>query len=171
MLISGVDLKKRNTSTVTILRDGQKIPLIVTSLPFAFWPNMRARGLSRFPEPPMKPKMNGRKYEVDPITKRVITEPDTNDHTYLEERARISRRLQAVRIREYLREDSRIDWGVSEPEGMDHQEWVTYADALATSIENSGLTEDEIAEIINEGEKTGKPVDIEAGVNDFLEQD
>lgn len=169
MKIANVNLKKQNVGSVVIQRDGNPVVIVVCPLPNNFSSRMKSHGLGIYPEPPMKPKRDGKKFVTDKTTGQPVLEADVDDPAYVAEHAAVSRRIGAVMFREILRLDPNVSWDDPEPAAdASNQQWQDFADAIAVAIDNSGLTNSEIAAIKEESFRVARPIDVVQGAEDFL---
>lgn len=161
MKFKGSKLVQKNSTTVTIKKGKEELEFIVTPLPMGFWHKMQSVGLSAYPAP-KKVALTDSKGTVvrNRDTGKVEVIEDTKDPDYQMKSAVVSRRIRAVQLVTLLRDDPNVEWESEEPKGTEASQWQNYADQILKELEETSLTDDEVAEIINEGEMQAVIVDL-----------
>lgn len=161
MRYKGKPLVQKNSTTVSFRKGDEVIEFIVSPLPMGWWQKMQAIGVSIYPEP-KKIALTDSKGTVvrsKDTGKAEVTEL-TDDPEYKKSVALTSRRIGVLRLACLLRDDPNIEWESQEPSGLNVSDWQAYADSLLDELKGSSLTDDEIAEILNEGESSACVLDV-----------
>lgn len=161
MKYKGKELVQKNSTTVSIKKGEEVLEFVVTPLPMSFWPKMQSIGLSVYPSPKKVPLFDSNGVAVrNRDTGKVEVVEDESDPQYKKAVATVSRRVRAVQLVAFLRDDPHIEWDSKEPETNKLEEWTNYADGILKELENTSLTDEEIGTIINEGDDLSCMVDL-----------
>lgn len=162
MKYRGKELVQKNSTTVTIKKGDDKLEFVVTPLPMGFWPRMQSLGVSVYPSPKKMPLFDSKGVAVrNRETGKVEVIDDTDDPVYKTRVALVSRRVRAIQLVTLLRDDPNIEWDAKEPPGNETKEWEEYADNILKELEETTLTDEEIAELLTEGDLLSCVVDLE----------
>lgn len=169
MKFKGKSLVQKNSSTVSIKKGDETFEFIVTPLPMGFWPKMQSVGLSVYPSPKKIPLFDSKGVAVrNRDTGKVEVVDDTDDPQYKTKVALVSRRVRAVQLVYLLRDDPNVEWESKEPTSTDPKEWEAYADSILNELGETSLTDEEIAEILTEGDMQSVVIDIEKVADEEL---
>lgn len=161
MKFGGKTLTVKNKKKISLERcDGnetQVIELTVTPLPFDFLDLLKSRGAFKNVEPPkgyveLKPGV----FKRDPVTNAPVVEPNRNDPTYQRESQLQYRRMQALALREALKNDPTVEYECQEPKpDAPPVEWERYADEMVKEVYDleKGLTQREVDLVIEASAK------------------
>jgi hypothetical protein len=163
-------LIQKNSTVVRFFKDGEELEFIVSPLPMGWWNQMQTIGVSSYPKPKLVPLRDPKKdiYVVNKNTGKVETVEDRNDPEYLKQVALVGRRLRVLQLVTHLRDDQNVEFESKKPETYNVKDWQDYADKLNEELLGTSLTEEEISKIVDEGEKLGCVLDIEAIADDEL---
>jgi hypothetical protein len=173
MRISGKALTSRNTKTIEFQRGDEKVEITVCSLPPGYESRITALGFYRDPpKPPLKAKQAASGVYVKGEKGKVEYEEDRTDAKWRAAVTLYNSRLRAMKVCEMLSLDSKIEFETAKPAENTLEAWQAYADSIWAELESteSGLTEAEIAAVIEIGEALESTIDLVAALKDFLPQ-
>lgn len=170
MRIGGKQLVTKNCKRVELCRGSEKFDLVLTPLPPSWHEKMRSFGLLDYPTAPKRPMKDGEKFVRNQNTGRVEMVEDENDPVYLGKVRDVNRRLTILKLVEHLKETPGLEFEATEPTGSDKTAWASYAEAIRQEVTSpqTGFTDDEIAELMNQADSLVSVVDLDAAVEDFL---
>lgn len=150
MQVAGQSFAPKPLTITLVTSGGQEVELTVSAYP----PGFNERENHLFPEPRLpKDKVRDSRGRVVRDGKVPILEGNENDEKYQNKMLRMVKRRQARRFHSALREDERVTWETSLPEGMElgketPQDAAAFFDDLFDEAENGGFGLAQMAAVI-----------------------
>lgn len=169
MRYKGQSLIQKNSTTVKFQKGDETLEFIVSPLPLGWWQQMAAIGISTYPEPKKVALTDSKGVVVrNKITGKAEVIDRTDDADYKKQVAVVSRRLRVLQLVMHLRDDVNVEFEAVKPKTTNLEDWQNYADQLLEELEQSSLTEEEVGELLGEGERSGLVLNVEQIADDVL---
>lgn len=158
----------KNYKTVSFFRGDEQIEFRVAPLPFGWQDKIDGTRVLEHPIPPKTVMRDAKGMVVKDEKNQGVVVEDRDNPEYKQKVQQLFNRRLMLQIAEMLRDDDSVVFDTPAPKDDSTAEWVRYADGLYAEVQDSGLTDNEISEIIQAGMDASLKIDIDEAKVDFL---